>query len=811
MASTQFVDFSQNTPVVAAWLNDVNGVVYNLFGTGGPGAVPFTTVAQVQAKFGIITPVANLAAARQTVAAGGVGYVQTKGFATLNDGGAASYLYTPSAAGYTLAVPGGIVGTPSTTGGVLPTGNRSVRISAVDESGETLASATTTVSITGPTGSVTWNWTAVPGAAAYRCYSGAAGSEQFAIQINQTNWIDDGGVIGNGNPPATPWQWDNNCTRFTFNDGSRWVLMFQGNLCAEQCGVFGDNTTVNTTQLRAAMLALYARGGGFMDFRAGVYLTGPINMWINTGMRGCATDFTGHPFAATPGSSLKLAPGINDNLIYVPLLQRGIRFNDMNLDGNQQGNPTGLDTVHCQTNGTLDTNYYGEDGFLTFENCNISNAKANGVSIGPGQRGMHVRNCYVTLNGGDGLHIFTSDCTIESSLFGINGNAGINLLGAEVTHMTDLDMFVQGGANLQIGASTFFGVGNPVPSNYAICTSCEFDNAGSHGVLVGGNSQGVIFQGCRWNANSLTVFGSGAQLFLDATMTAPTVVNGCMFLDDLHGSPSTAYDIQNQGTGPVFVSNNIHNGNWQIALTNRFDLLRTTGSNINYYTDGQGKTVGTTFVGNVAAGSGLQSQFNNTGATEGSNVLDIAGGGATSASFRTVATNGFNGALAGLFMGRNSTTSRSINAGGTVNASGSDYAEYEVRAVGCGSIAKGQIVGFDAQGLLTDRWQNAVSFAIKSTNPSFVGGDTWGGEHEAGTAEHEAARETVERIAYCGKVPVNVAGALPGDYIVPMPGVDGSITGTAVTEPTFEQYRMAVGKVKNIQEDGRPVVLVKTM
>lgn len=33
MASTTFIDFSQNTPIVAAWLNDINKGVYNADGT----------------------------------------------------------------------------------------------------------------------------------------------------------------------------------------------------------------------------------------------------------------------------------------------------------------------------------------------------------------------------------------------------------------------------------------------------------------------------------------------------------------------------------------------------------------------------------------------------------------------------------------------------------------------------------------------------------------------------------------------------------------------------------------------------------
>jgi len=33
MASTQFQDYNQNTPIVAAWLNDVNGATYTAAGT----------------------------------------------------------------------------------------------------------------------------------------------------------------------------------------------------------------------------------------------------------------------------------------------------------------------------------------------------------------------------------------------------------------------------------------------------------------------------------------------------------------------------------------------------------------------------------------------------------------------------------------------------------------------------------------------------------------------------------------------------------------------------------------------------------
>ena len=42
------------------------------------------------------------------------------------------------------------------------------------------------------------------------------------------------------------------------------------------------------------------------------------------------------------------------------------------------------------------------------------------------------------------------------------------------------------------------------------------------------------------------------------------------------------------------------------------------------------------------------------------------------------------------------------------------------------NISKGDIVGIDNEGLLTNIFSDAVSFVVKSTNPSYVGGDAWG-------------------------------------------------------------------------------------
>ena len=119
-------------------------------------------------------------------------------------------------------------------------------------------------------------------------------------------------------------------------------------------------------------------------------------------------------------------------------------------------------------------------------------------------------------------------------------------------------------------------------------------------------------------------------------------------------------------------------------------------------------------------------------------------------------------------------------------------------------------------------WSSRNVFVVKSTNPSYVGGDTWGSVDDIGKlpndatdeqkAEHESkleeARAKVDRIAFSGQVPCNVYDANVGDYIIPIE-LNGKISGQAVSNPTFEQYQISVGKVWKIMEDGRAWIAVK--
>ena len=191
-----------------------------------------------------------------------------------------------------------------------------------------------------------------------------------------------------------------------------------------------------------------------------------------------------------------------------------------------------------------------------------------------------------------------------------------------------------------------------------------------------------------------------------------------------------------------------------------------------------------------------------TAAAVNTHILDISCFGGAPHSYYVMDASGFNAAAAGYKLGSIASTGRSINAGGTINASGADYAEYMTKA-GDFTIAKGDICGIDVNGKLTNVFDNAISFVVKSTNPSYVGGDTWGTDLEGD--ELEAARQAVDRIAFAGQVPVNVDVANVGDYIIPV-NDNGAIKGQAVASPTLEQYLTAVGKV--IAKENNKVILI---
>jgi len=211
--------------------------------------------------------------------------------------------------------------------------------------------------------------------------------------------------------------------------------------------------------------------------------------------------------------------------------------------------------------------------------------------------------------------------------------------------------------------------------------------------------------------------------------------------------------------------------------------------------------------------------------TQGQTFVKLTGHSTSNFSVMVFGVNsgGHNTGSCAVALGKHSNNSRSLNAAGTVNASGNDYAEYMTKS-GDFTIAKGDICGINANGKLTNKFSESISFVVKSTDPSYVGGDAWGTEEILGEKpaddsddlvayeeKYEAARKMVDRIAFSGQVPVNVTGATAGQYIIPTVGDGDSITGVAKTEKdlSMTEYMSSIGKVIALESDGRAKIIVK--
>ena len=309
-------------------------------------------------------------------------------------------------------------------------------------------------------------------------------------------------------------------------------------------------------------------------------------------------------------------------------------------------------------------------------------------------------------------------------------------------------------------------------------------------------------------------------------------------------SGDCVFTIQNGSSGQknkITSSNATGNLELQTADTTHDICLQAGGGNVGIGTSAPDYTL-------HVVGSGTQAVM----------AAAIIGGGSNVTLFYGVTGGGYNASKGAQQIGYNTSTSRSISAGGTINASGADYAEYETKRMDCGVIDKGSICGFDEAGLLTDKWIHSKTFGIKSTDPSYVGGDTWGSEDIVGTeppkqttqtvtemvietttdengnevetevekqveqkvdnpnyetekltfdASLESERQKVDRIAYAGKVPTNITSGNVGDHVIPT--IDGTgIRGVAKSDPTLSEYMVSVGTIRSIV-DGVYIIAVK--
>ena len=91
-------------------------------------------------------------------------------------------------------------GTPSSSGGSLLTQSYYAKVQSVDQYGSLspISTETAAVSVTGPTGLITWNWTAATGAASYNLFVGGNPGGEYARFTTTTNFYTQTQAIVSG-------------------------------------------------------------------------------------------------------------------------------------------------------------------------------------------------------------------------------------------------------------------------------------------------------------------------------------------------------------------------------------------------------------------------------------------------------------------------------------------------------------------------------------------------------------------------------------------------------------------------------------
>jgi len=290
-----------------------------------------------------------------------------------------------------------------------------------------------------------------------------------------------------------------------------------------------------------------------------------------------------------------------------------------------------------------------------------------------------------------------------------------------------------------------------------------------------------------FNNSALTITHSTAALSMAASAAGGNVIFGISNTANSGGNSHVRLDLINGGSsgGDVMVNFSLSGEtSWQVGAKNSDNSLRIS----NNAAVGLGTSDRLTIDAN---GNAIHSSTATAAGTQIFNAVD----GNARGIFVFAGADGttFNAANCCLGVRSTTGTGRSINASGTINASGADYAEYEYKRDDCGPMEKGSVIGFDREGFITDKWSLATTFGVKSTKPGYVGGDDWKG-----------SREHVDRVAYSGKTPVNVLGTQPGDFIDAALDGDDNIIGIVSATPGIK----TVGCVRRLLPDGRALIKV---
>lgn len=279
--------------------------------------------------------------------------------------------------------------------------------------------------------------------------------------------------------------------------------------------------------------------------------------------------------------------------------------------------------------------------------------------------------------------------------------------------------------------------------------------AASAVAITGGAIDGTTLGATtRASAKVTTLDASGDSIFSGNVGVGGAAVSGWTAGKTIELSGSQRPTIAASPAGYMYLSSNVKWGASGAATFNAngyANWIQITGDTFTFMNGGTGSAggaiTGTSVIslssaGVLSAGVGVAGSYDT-----GVQVANISGPSTSGVSFYSTSGWSPNAANATIRMGRDATTSRSINAGGSINASGADLAEYRLTGELRRPVAKGQVIGYQADGKVTDKWSLSIGqsrWQIKTTNPHVVGGDAWGNEEIIGAQPKQPEPPTLQ-------------------------------------------------------------------